>query len=169
MLFILGIVFAFIALMCLLAVFDGEGSAIWGVLVCGGIAALCFKFGAPDNAQAQPAPTVQVQVQQGNDEQKKEEALDQKAKEAETQSDTKADNTYTEDTPEDTAARQAGAERTVHNARIVCDDGVQIKIAVWIDSNDRSVSLVTSWPRLHTNGKPYTCSESKEPAQEVSL
>lgn len=43
------------------------------------------------------------------------------------------------------------------DVEIKCRDGVQIVI----------VTNVGPYVRLHTDGKPYTCSESKDPSQEL--
>jgi hypothetical protein len=61
----------------------------------------------------------------------------------------------------------AASEMSIQKARVVCDDGVQLKVSMWVDQDDKPVTYAV-WTRLHTNGSPYTCSESKNPEKEMS-
>lgn len=62
----------------------------------------------------------------------------------------------------------AWAGRQYDNASIICRDGIQYEVTGVVNGNFDTDS-VAIWARLHPDGKPFSCSDPKNPTQEVSL
>jgi hypothetical protein len=64
------------------------------------------------------------------------------------------------------------AQELVDDANIACKDGVQVVVngTVTVDDDNHSVTTnsMTMYPRIHQDGKPFTCKEGKDPQQEMS-
>jgi hypothetical protein len=59
-------------------------------------------------------------------------------------------------------------DQLTNEATISCKDGVQIVLLGEVDASGHT-NRVSAFVRLHQDGKPYSCNESKDPAKEVSL
>jgi hypothetical protein len=52
---------------------------------------------------------------------------------------------------------------------IGCKDGIQIVVFGDADTSNGYTKWANGYVRVHQDGKPYSCNESKDPAKEVSL
>lgn len=66
---------------------------------------------------------------------------------------------------------QAWADDMVNNSKLIsCNpDGIQVYVSGTqsTDSPDSGPVALSIYPRLHKDGTPFTCSESKEPTKEL--
>lgn len=49
---------------------------------------------------------------------------------------------------------------------VVCRDGVQVVVS-GLGSNDGGATSISTRTRVHPDGKPFTCEESKDPTEEL--
>jgi hypothetical protein len=63
---------------------------------------------------------------------------------------------------------QHWAEEQFDDSMIICREGIQYHVNGVVDGNGDTDSM-TIWPRIHPDGRPFSCSESQDPSKEVSL